>query len=93
MKRVINIDDLEFHEHEHGQSFKASGAQVSGEVGAVHADAAAKVCRQHHTRPRRPERWMQVQCRNCGDTFERRIVEVQRHPNTYCSRECYRAGC
>jgi hypothetical protein len=35
MKRVINIDDLEFHEHEHGESFKASGAQVSDELGAV----------------------------------------------------------
>lgn len=35
MKRIINIDDLEFRDHEHGQSFKASGAQVSGEVGAV----------------------------------------------------------
>jgi uncharacterized cupin superfamily protein len=35
MKRVININDLEFREHEHGESFKASGAQVSGDLGAV----------------------------------------------------------
>jgi uncharacterized cupin superfamily protein len=35
MKRIINIDQLEFNEHSHGESFKASGAQVSGTIGAV----------------------------------------------------------
>ncbi len=52
----------------------------------------AEHTRQHHTRPRQPDRWMRVQCRSCGVEFERRIAEVERHPSTYCSRECYRAG-
>lgn len=35
MKRIVNIDQLQFHEHSHGESFQASGAQVSGELGAI----------------------------------------------------------
>ncbi len=35
MKRIVNIDELQLHEHAHGKSFQASGAQVSGELGAT----------------------------------------------------------
>jgi len=35
MKHIVNIDQLELREHSHGESFQASGAQVSGEIGAV----------------------------------------------------------
>lgn len=35
MKPIINIDDLKLNTHEHGNSFQASCAQVSGQVGAV----------------------------------------------------------
>lgn len=34
MKPIINIDELEFGSHRHGESFEASGAQVSGRIGA-----------------------------------------------------------
>lgn len=35
MKPIINIDDLEFRPHQHGDSFQASCAQVSGRLGAA----------------------------------------------------------
>ncbi|MGM9485879.1 cupin domain-containing protein [Ideonella sp. YS5] len=33
MKPIVNIDELEFGSHQHGESFQASGAQVSGLIG------------------------------------------------------------
>lgn len=35
MKRIVNIDELQLHEHVHGESFQASGAQISSELGAT----------------------------------------------------------
>ncbi len=37
-------------------------------------------------------RWQECKCLLCGKLFERRIVEVERHPNPFCSRECYIKG-
>lgn len=33
MKPIINIDELDFGSHQHGESFEASGAQVSSRIG------------------------------------------------------------
>ena len=35
MKPIINIDELEFGSHQHGESFQASGAQVSNLIGGT----------------------------------------------------------
>ena len=35
MKPIINIDELQFRSHQHGESFQASGAQVSGLIGGA----------------------------------------------------------
>ena len=35
MKPIINIDELKLNTYEHGTSFQASSAQVSGQIGAV----------------------------------------------------------
>ena len=36
--------------------------------------------------------WVEVECLTCGKVFKRRGYEVERHPRTFCSRECYRNG-
>lgn len=35
-------------------------------------------------------KYTNCKCLNCGNTFKRRIKEVERHKNTYCSRKCYK---
>jgi uncharacterized cupin superfamily protein len=35
MKRIINLDQLEFSGHSRGDSFEARGTNVSGDIGAV----------------------------------------------------------
>jgi uncharacterized cupin superfamily protein len=35
MKRIINLDELEFHAHSHGESFEARGVNVSEDIGAI----------------------------------------------------------
>ncbi len=35
MKRIINLDELEFHEHSQGDAFEARGTNVSEDIGAV----------------------------------------------------------
>lgn len=42
-----------------------------------------------HTDGKDEKAWMEVKCFNCGQSFERRVIEVRDHPRTYCSRECY----
>src|SRR5437588_7804669 len=44
---------------------------------------------ERHPSQRQPSRWVHVACLHCGQEFERRRVEVARHPDTYCSRRCY----
>jgi hypothetical protein len=39
-----------------------------------------------------PSRWVLVGCVQCGKRFERRVGEQARHPEAFCSRECYRAN-
>jgi hypothetical protein len=45
--------------------------------------------REHHDGPQ-PATWVLVRCLHCGAWFERYLNWVERHPRTYCSRECYR---
>ena len=35
MRPIVNLDDLELNSHQHGESFQASGAQVSGLIGGA----------------------------------------------------------
>lgn len=37
-------------------------------------------------------KWMNCICKQCNKVFQRRILEVERHPHTFCSRKCYIAG-
>ena len=48
--------------------------------------------REHHPGPD-ASRWMDCRCESCDKLFQRRIVEVERHPSTFCSRDCYLAQC
>ena len=35
MKRILNLDELEFHAHSHGESFEARGVNVSADIGGA----------------------------------------------------------
>lgn len=35
MRPIVNLDELELNSHQHGESFQASGAQVSGLIGGA----------------------------------------------------------
>ena len=47
---------------------------------------------EYHASVRMPHRWATVRCNECGGEFERRLVELDAHPECFCSRECYRAN-
>ena len=36
-----------------------------------------------------PSKWVQLTCPVCGKLFGKRKKEFERHPESYCSRECY----
>lgn len=38
------------------------------------------------------DKWVEVECFQCEQKTERRKVELERHPRTYCSRSCYKKG-
>jgi hypothetical protein len=49
----------------------------------------AEHARLHHP-GRDPSKRVVVACLHCGGEFERLRSWIERHPDTYCSRECYR---
>ena len=44
---------------------------------------------KHHHKGKDIDKNMQCKCLNCGINFTRRIKEVEKHPSTFCSKECY----
>lgn len=42
-----------------------------------------------HSRERDLSTWTDCICKQCKTTFVRRSKEVERHPETFCSRKCY----
>src|SRR5208337_1629542 len=36
-----------------------------------------------------PSRWIKTKCLNCGNEFDRRKLEQEKHPECYCSRSCF----
>ena len=51
--------------------------------------SVADHAREHHDGPDE-SRWAVVPCGSCGRDVRRRRVELARHPNAYCDRECYK---
>jgi len=47
---------------------------------------------KHHHKGKDLTKYMDCKCLSCGIEFSRRIKEVERHPLTFCSRECYKKG-
>lgn len=47
---------------------------------------------KHHHRGKDMSKYTECVCLRCGVKFLRRIKEVERHPSTYCSRECFKKG-
>jgi len=43
-----------------------------------------------HQHGSRKTEWVSCRCLGCGKTFERRKREADLHPNTYCTRNCYK---
>lgn len=45
-----------------------------------------------HAKGKDINKYTECICLYCGKKFLRRTKEVERHPHTYCSRECYKKG-
>lgn len=45
-----------------------------------------------HASPKMIDKWVTATCAHCDKGFERLGAEIQRHPDTYCSRKCYVAS-
>jgi predicted peroxiredoxin len=45
---------------------------------------------KYHHKGKDLTKYTECVCKVCNKNFIRRTKEVERHPNTFCSRECYR---
>ena len=45
---------------------------------------------EYHPKQIDESTWMECHCLSCGKPFQRRKKEYDRHPECYCSRDCYR---
>ena len=47
---------------------------------------------KYHAPKKQQDKWIDCKCLNCGKSFQRVKLEVERHPNTFCKRGCYIDG-
>lgn len=86
MENYLNIE-LETYEHVHHKNeIKNDNVIENFEIKLI-----ADHTRYHH-KGKDFTKYMNCKCLNCGKEFSRRIKEVERHPLTFCSRECYKKG-
>ena len=80
--RKLNHDEQVHHKNEIKNDNSISNLEVL---------SISKHAKKHH-KGKDLSKYIECICKTCGNKFMRRIKEVERHPNTYCCRECYKIG-
>ena len=79
---------LEKHEHIHHRN----GVKHDNRLENLELVGVGEHISKYHPCKKQEDRWIECKCFNCGKCFPRIKLEAEKHPSTFCNRQCYIEG-